>query len=122
MTGEGEWKQKWEAYASEELRRMQGQPVESLLAAIRRHAFGEYHTIGRAVAERATLAEAGWTLYDVLESQVDYLPRYHCAAALLRLLNEQTLAAVDLSGGEFRTCQNLPLVRAQLEARIGPHP
>ncbi len=56
----------------------------------------------------------------MLESEAGYLvERYHCAAALLQLLGESHLQAVDLSA-EWGRAKNLVRVGEILEQRIGP--
>lgn len=101
---------------------MEALPVEQLLDRIRKGLFGQYYNIWRAVGRRSTLEDAGWVLFEVLESDVDYLYRYHCAAALLKLLGDVALAPVDLSGNHSAVEGNISSVRSILEGRIGPPP
>jgi hypothetical protein len=80
-----EFQERWEAGATAELARYAAMPVTELLTRIEARELGDYYMIWPALADRATLAEAGWILFRMLESDLDYFHRYHCAAALLRL-------------------------------------
>lgn len=91
------WQDRWEAAAEEERKRMDAAEPSELLAAIRDRRFGNYFTIWYALAAKSTLPESGWTLYRTLCLDVDYLYRYHCAAALLQLMGEGSVTPVDLS-------------------------
>jgi len=114
------WREQWESHADEEAARYDKMAVCDVIADIRCSRFGDYYTIWRAVARRATLAEVGWVLLDVLESDAPYLARYHCAAALLQLLQCTEFEPVALSARGFPLASNLTEVRARIEARIGP--
>jgi hypothetical protein len=83
------------------------------------HRFGEYHTIWRVLAERATLEQAGWLLFSILESDVDYLHRYNGAAALLQMLDDKTWQPVELSA-DWGRARTLPQLKRLLEQRVGP--
>src|SRR5262245_31038710 len=113
------WRDAWDRDAERERAAMRGLPVDTLLRRVTTGQFGDYHTIWPAIAERATLPEAGWLLLSVLESGADYTSRYHCAAALLALLHDETWQPVELAA-EWGRSKNLPDVRRALEARIGP--
>ncbi len=114
------WKDLWEKYSAEETARMEAMSASRLLDDIRAGHFGNYYSIWRVVGRKATLEEAGWTLYEVLETDIDYLYRYHCAAALLKLMGMDDLQPVDLSGSHSAVKDNLRMVRSALEGRIGP--
>jgi hypothetical protein len=115
----GDWRETWEQHAEQERGALAEAPVSELLARIRAGQFGGYYSIWYALADRAQLNEVGWVLFSVLESEAAYLDRYHCAAALLRLLGEKRLQAVDLSA-EWGRAKNLRPVEKVLEQRIGP--
>src|SRR5262245_19858670 len=93
--------------------------VATLVEHIRDGRFGDYHTIWYSLARRASLGEAAWILLDVLESKAPYLARYHCAAALLKLMQCTDFEPVALSAGSFPVARNLAEVRSRVEARIG---
>jgi hypothetical protein len=114
------WREEWDSHADDEAARYDKMAVADVIADIRRGRFGNYHTIWPAVARRATLAEVGWELLDVLESDAPYLARYHCAAALLQLLQSAEFEPIALSAKGFPLARNLNDVRARIEARIGP--
>lgn len=115
----GDWRETWEQHADQERGALAEASVSELLARIRAGQFGGYYRIWYALADRAQLNEVGWVLFSVLESEAAYLDRYHCAAALLRLLGEKRLQAVDLSA-EWGRAKNLRPVEKVLEQRIGP--
>lgn len=116
------WKELWEKYSAEEAARMEETPVEELLEDIREGRFGEYYNIWRAVGRRSTLEESGWLLFSILERDIDYLYRYHCAAALLDLAGISSLSPVDLSGNHSEVSGNIETVRKVLEEILGPRP
>jgi hypothetical protein len=126
------WKEQYEDAASEEKKRLSNMDVEKLLQNVRQGQYGDYHQIWYALAEKATLEQVGWTLYNILSSNIDYLHRYHAAAALLKLLEksgERTdLQPVQLSGSPIFIRDNLPKVRDILVQKLGtpaplhPHP
>ncbi|HEX8456412.1 MAG TPA: hypothetical protein VF656_03745 [Pyrinomonadaceae bacterium] len=114
----GDWRETWEQHAEHERGALGETPVSELIERVRARRFGGYYGIWYALAERAKLNEVGWVLFSVLESDADYLDRYHCAAALLRLLGEKRWQAVDLSA-EWGRAKNLDPVERVLEQRIG---
>lgn len=121
--GTKHWHDLWEEHADAERQSQDRRPVSSLLEAVRQRKFGDYYTLWYAIAAKATLVEAGWTLFAVLESpDIDYLHRYHCAAALLQLIGDLRFEQVELSAARFPLAENLAEVRRVLEARIGPRP
>lgn len=122
MSGEPEytnWQEAWEAHARGELDSLRVRPVTELLDLVRAGRFGGYFVLWDAIAERATLAEAGWQLFAVLLSDADYLDRYHCAAALLKLLGSDTWEPVQLTAGQEEARRaRLAQLQAELEHRI----
>jgi hypothetical protein len=122
MTEEPEfanWQEAWEYHARAELDDLRTRPAADLLAAVRAGRFGGHYVLWDAIAERATLAEAAGPLMAVLESDADYLDRYHCAAALLRLMASVRWEPVQLSANVPERPARLAAVRAELERRIG---
>jgi hypothetical protein len=117
--GSGEWRETWEQHADKEQGKLEGLSVRELCARIHARKLGDYYQIWQAVAKRATLPEVGWILYGVLESDMEYLHRYHCAEALLQLMGAKSPTAVELSA-EWGRAKNLPLLASVLEQRIGP--
>lgn len=116
------WQDRWEEAAVEERTRMEAAGPSELLANIRDGRFGDYFVIWRIVAEKSTLHVAGWTLYDVLAGSADYLCRYHCAAALLQMMGEDTYKPVDLSAGHPGRRDALAAVGLRLAELIGQCP
>ncbi|HEY4416285.1 MAG TPA: hypothetical protein VGO57_11385 [Verrucomicrobiae bacterium] len=80
-----QFQEHWEQEADKERLIYDVRPVAELLADVRVKRFGNYYQIWTSIGSRASLAEAGSLLADVLESDVDYLNRYHCAAALISI-------------------------------------
>jgi hypothetical protein len=112
-----EYQEHFEKAATEEKKCYDALPVSSLLADIRARRFGRYYQIWPSVAERATAAEAAEDLLKVLESNTDYLNRYHCAAALISVagLYAEGWRAEQLSAeARFPVRKNLEAVRALL--------
>jgi hypothetical protein len=80
-----EFQKQWEWEADKEREKYDARPVAELLSDIRAGHFGTYHQIWYSIGARASLAEAGSLLADFLESDAEYLARYHCAAALISI-------------------------------------
>jgi len=114
-----DWRETWEHHADQERAKLDAVPVSELIARVKLGRFGDYYNIWYSIADRARLDEVGWALFSVLESRADYLHRYHCAAALLRLLGETRLQAVDVSA-EWGRAKNLGQIERVLEQRLGP--
>ena len=78
-----EFQEHFEVEAGKERERYDARPVTDLLTDVRGGHFGSYYQIWHSIGARASLADAGSQLADILESDADYLHRYHCAAALI---------------------------------------
>jgi hypothetical protein len=113
------WQEAWEYHARAELDDLRTLPAADLLAAVRAGRFGGYYVLWDAIAEQADLAEAAWPLMAVLESDADYLDRYHCAAALLRLMRSDAWEPVQLSADTPERPARLAALRAELGHRLG---
>ena len=116
------WQDFWKEAAIKERKHQDATPVADLLRALRKGWYGQYYTIWYSVAERATLAEAGWTLYRVLANPNGRFDRTHCARALLHLLKDSSFSAEELGGYCPLREQKLEALRAALEQAIGPEP
>ncbi|GAB3508909.1 hypothetical protein GCM10027341_45330 [Spirosoma knui] len=99
------WQEHYENAAQQESDAYDTLSVENLIDQIERGQYGRYNMIWSALVSRATLSQAGWTLFRVLlRDDVAYLIRCNCAEALLELLGRtdvlQTLdEAVNLTNG-----------------------
>ncbi len=126
MSNQKHWKEQYEDAATIEKERYVKTSVEKLLQAIQKGQYGDYHQIWYALAETATLEQAGWTLYTVLASPIEYLHRYHATAALLKLLEKSGVNSgfepVQLSGNPIFIRDNLPKVRDILVQKLGTPP
>jgi len=116
------WRDEWDDHAEHDRQAMDLIPVDHLLDYICSGQFGNYYVIWYSIAERATLEQAGWILFDILNTNIDYLYRYHCAAALLWMLKSTEITPVQLSSLHHNMVENLKVVRAALEKAIGMHP
>jgi hypothetical protein len=116
------WRDEWERQADLEMVEVDRIPVEGLIDQVRAGKYGNYYCVWRSIAARATLAQAGWILFDILARDVDYLYRYHCASALLQLLKNSSFGPVQLSSPAHNSAENLKVVRSLLEDTIGKHP
>ena len=115
------WRDEYDLHADAARRAVDAQPVESLIEQVRGGRYGNYYGIWYSIAQRASLERAGWVLFDVLHRNIDYLYRYHCAAALIALLQTDAFQPVQLSGGAAHdTPRHLDRLRGVLEARLGP--
>jgi hypothetical protein len=98
---EPNWKNEWEAAAQKEREYFNQLAVTDLLEMLRRRQFGEYYSIWYSIAARSTLKEAAWALLEVLERRsIDYLYRYHCASALIQLMDTNRWQPTDISADE----------------------
>src|SRR5438445_10660385 len=114
-----DWRATWDQHADHARDTLHDLPISELIARVKSGQWGDYYTIWSAIASRAQLSEVGWLLFSVLESSAAYLHRYHCATALLRLLGETRLQAVDVSA-EWGRVKNLGPLAHVLEHRMGP--
>lgn len=94
------WKTLWDEYAEKERRNYGSMPVEELLKRVKDGYYGDYYCIWYSIAEKATLEQAGEILLEVLHRNIRYLLRYHCASALLKLMGEEDIQPVDISGDQ----------------------
>lgn len=116
------WQDEWERHARGEYDYYNTAPVSDLLERARTGYYGAYYVIWDSIAERSTLQEAGWTLFAVLELDVDYLYRYHAAEALLALMGDETREPVQLSADHEGKAERLAQLARELTARIGARP
>lgn len=68
-----------------------------------------------SLADRATPIEVNSLLLSFLESNADYLDRYHCAAALIKINQLRGIGPVMLSGKNFPVKDSLHRLRVELE-------
>lgn len=114
-----DWREDYERAAEAESARLARASDRVLLEAIRARQTGEYYTIWRVIGERRPKPEICWTLYETLTSDRDYLDRYHCAQALLRLLGLRTFEAAELSALSPNLPGNLAAPHQIIEAQVG---
>lgn len=116
------WTRQYEDAADAEYARCLARPVEGLLDDLRRGRTGDYFQIWRVLGERGSAAQVAWPLYDFLLSDRPYLDRYHCANALLRVLDCTAFEAVQLSANWSTRPEALLQLRARVEAAAGAGP
>ena len=111
-----EFQERWDEEATRESTTFDKMSVRQLLELVRLKQWGDYHTLWGAIGDRATLAEAGPILLDMLHSDAEYLIRYHCAAALIKIAGNKLRdwTPVQLSPGSHPYRQNLERVLAIL--------
>lgn len=111
-----EFQERWEQEATREGATFDKMSVRQLLELVRLKQWGDYYALWHAIGDRATLAEAGPMLMEVLHSDAEYLNRYHCAAALIKMAGEKLRdwTPVQLSAGSHPYRDNLEKVRAIL--------
>ena len=97
---------------------MDRRPIGELLEDARHGRWGSYYNLWDAIADRAMLEQAGWLLMDVLDSNADYLIRYHCAAALIKLMQLTDLEPVHLSADWPTRPGQLARVKTELQRRV----
>ena len=100
---------------------MESLPLERLLEDVSKGRYGKYYNIWCVIAEHSSLEEAGWVLFQVLKKDIDYLYRYHCAAALIELLGVDEFEPVDLSADLEKTRDNIDRLKMILVELIGNH-
>ena len=111
--------ERWDRAAEAEGHRYDAMPVRNLIQNIRAGRIGRYHSIWYSLAKRSSLGDAGWTLFNVLESRAPYLVRYHCAVALIKLLDGVNVTPVELSASRFPLSENLARIGHAIEMDIG---
>lgn len=116
-----DFQERFEREAEAEYERYLALPADALVDAVRSGLFGAYYSLWRAVGARASVEQAGWSLYDVVAGDAPYLVRYHAAAALLSLLRSRRFVAADLAVESPRQREWLDAVRDELQAR-NPRP
>ncbi len=121
MSSYAEFQERWEQEAGKERQRYDTRPIPVLLDEINRGSYGQYYQIWYSIADRATAAQAGWVLFEALKRPIDYLYRYHCAAALLKLMQLKEFEPVELTSRP-KTPENLAQIEQILAARLGPPP
>jgi hypothetical protein len=113
------WKTLWEEYAAAERKTFDSMPVETLLEMVAEGRYGNYYKVWYSIAGRAALEQAGIILMEILHRDIDYLYRYHCAAALLALMNEMDFQPADLSAGHSEQSSNLIEIQRRLDDLLG---
>jgi len=110
-----DWRAEWETHADAERDHFDARPVSDLLRQVQAGQFGGYYNLWPAIAARAILQEAGWILFEILtQTEIPYLDRYHCAAALLRLMGQTEIQPVQLASERQGMDTHLPKLKALL--------
>lgn len=89
-----DWQEEYENAADKERQYYDELPVEHLLSLVSDGQYGNYNTIWHSLEERATLKQAAWVLFVVLNTDEEYLTRCNCAEALLYLLGREDVMQV----------------------------
>ena len=112
------WKTLWDEYAEKERRNYGSMPVEELLKRVKHGYYGNYYCIWYSIAGKATLEQAGEILLEVLHRNIRNLLRYHCASALLKLMDEEDIQPADISGDQPDHDDLLEVVSNKLETLL----
>ncbi|CCG99661.1 hypothetical protein FAES_1651 [Fibrella aestuarina BUZ 2] len=122
------WQDQYEQAAQRERTGFDELPVDTLLRYVEAGQYGDYYGLWHSVAQRATLQQAGWVLFRVLQrEELAFLVRCTCAEALLRLLgrtDELALLneAVNLSSGTMAMHEPYRLaLQHELANRLNTH-
>jgi hypothetical protein len=113
-----EFQADWEQAARAEYESYLRLPTATLLAEVRARRYGEYYQLWRAIAARATLADAGHVLLSVVRGENPYLVRYHAAGALLLLLGTKKFEQVELAAERPGRVANIDAVERMLRDRL----
>jgi hypothetical protein len=114
-----DWRTQYEVAAEQEAARLARASDRELLEMVKTRKTGGYFALWRILGARAPTPEICWRLYDVLVSDRDYLDRYHCADALLKLLRCSEFEAVQLSADWPAVPGNLQILRGIVERAVG---
>ena len=114
-----DWRERYEIEAAAEQAAFDQKPVDELLDRVADRLYGQYFSLWRSIAHRADLEQAGWPLFKVLQTERDYLHRYHCATALLKLMGLDRADAVKYSADSANRHINLLDLEMDLSDRKG---
>jgi hypothetical protein len=115
-----DWREHWEEDARAEYDQFCELTLEVLLDRVRRKKLGSHHMIWDAIAAKGDLRAAAWPLFDFASSRAPYLDRYHCASALLTLLQSTKYQASDLAVEHLKPAAALADVSTIIKSRVGP--
>ena len=113
-----EFQARWERGAEAEFDAYMRRSGAELVADAQAGRHGEYYQLWRAMAARATLAQAGRVLLDVVRRGSTYLVRYHSAVALLALIGTTEFDPVDLTAGRPGEATRLDTLERLLHERL----
>jgi HEAT repeat protein len=119
---EKHWKERWEDDADGEYQQLRALPLDDLRRRLAKGKFGQHHMLWSAIAAKGDLEPVGWELFDFLKSSGDYLQRYHCARALLALLECKDLQPAELAVEHPDPSAKRARVEALLTNALGPRP
>lgn len=114
-----DWRAQYEDDASAEGARLARMSDDELLSIVRRRATNGYFAVWHTLGTRSPTRAICWTLYDVLQGGWPYLDKYHCAAALLRLLRCTEFEEVALSADWPVVPDNLRRLRTIIVETVG---
>lgn len=117
-----DFQRQYEHEAGKERAGYDREPIGALLERVRSRRLGGHYQLWYAIGARASLAEAGWLLFEFVSGPDEYLDRYHAATALLTILGRSDLEAADLTVAHRSPETHLADVRAELERRVGARP
>jgi hypothetical protein len=116
-----EFQEYWEKEADKEYELYMSKSVSELKELLKKRKVGEYYQIWRAIADKATVEEMGWDLYNYLKAGGIYLNKYHCAKALLKLTDASLMGISEgmLTNQEkFDVERYLTFIEGLIETKI----
>jgi hypothetical protein len=112
-----QFQQHFEQTAEAEANRFDSMPVAELIAEINASRFGRTYQIWYSLAKRASPDEVNALFLAFLDSNADYLQRYHCAAALIQVNQLAKWQPHELSAApKFPVADNLKALKDELGA------
>ncbi len=115
----GEFQDRWEQEAERELSEFGRLSSAELAQRLSDGQYGVHFTFWRVLADKCKLVDVFEPMLRLLRSNADYLIRYHCADALIRLASVQGFEPIHLSANgpwnmDARLSEMEALIRAQL--------
>lgn len=93
-----DWRDRWEYEARLETEKYQKQSEQQILRQIQEERLGSYYQIWTVIGQKGTLENSALVLLEYLQQhpgEKNMLQRYHCAAALLKILYQEDILPTD---------------------------
>jgi hypothetical protein len=116
-----EFRERWEELAEKEFDFYMAQPASFIEEAVRAGNFGNYYQIWDVVPSKLTLEKIGWDMFKVLNTDLPYLTRFHCARALVEMADSAAhgIQAAQISAeAQFNVPENLGKLKIIIENKL----